>query len=100
MACLYSLLYFYLLTSADNLCKQFGPRAGLTKCRSWSGFELFDTMIVLLKEFFEKVHFEKNSADDKKKVMKKYPACRVNLHFYLVFELILSFHGLFVLIVI
>ena len=25
------------LLSADNLCKQLGPRSGPTKCRSWSG---------------------------------------------------------------
>ena len=40
------------LSSADNLCKQFGPRSGLT--------ELFDSLIVSLKEFFEKVNFEKS----------------------------------------
>ena len=33
-----------LLSSADNLCKQFGPR---------SGPKTFDTLIVILKEFFE-----------------------------------------------
>ena len=26
----------WFLSSADNLCKQFGPRPGLTKCWSWS----------------------------------------------------------------
>ena len=40
------------------LCKQFGPRSGLKECRSWSGSNLFDTLIVFLKEFFEKVNFE------------------------------------------
>ena len=47
-----------LLSSADNLCKQFGTTSGLTKCRSWSGFKLFDTLLVVLKECFEKVNFE------------------------------------------
>ena len=43
------------LSSADNFCKQFRPRSGQTKCRSWSGSKLFDTLIVFLKELFEKV---------------------------------------------
>ena len=30
---------------------------------------------MFLKEFFEKVNFEKKSADDKK-IMKNYPACK------------------------
>ena len=42
---------------ADNLCKQFETR---------SGSKLFDTMVVFMKEFFEKVDFEKKSEDDKK----------------------------------
>ena len=30
-----SILTIYLLVlSADNFCKQFGPRSGLTKCRA------------------------------------------------------------------
>ena len=48
----------WLLSSADNLCKQIVPRP--TECSSWSGFKMFDTLIVFLKEFFEKVNFEKN----------------------------------------
>ena len=51
---------------ADNLCKQFGFRSGPTKCRAWSGSKLFDTLMVLLKEFFEKVEFEKNQQTTKK----------------------------------
>ena len=54
-----------LVLSADNLCKQFEPRSGPTKCRARSGSKLFDTLIVFLKEFFEKNHFEKKSVDDK-----------------------------------
>ena len=46
--------------SADNLCRLFGPRSGPTKCRAKSGSKLFDTLSVFLKEFFEKVDFEKN----------------------------------------
>ena len=32
-----------ILSSAENLCKLFGPRSGPTLCRSWSGSKLFDT---------------------------------------------------------
>ena len=46
------------------LCKQFGPRSGPTELRSWSGSKPFDTLIEFLKEFFEKVNFEKKVADD------------------------------------
>ena len=46
-----------LLSSANNLCKQFGPR---------SGSILFDTLMVFMKEFFKKVDFEKNHKKTKK----------------------------------
>ena len=53
-----SILTIYLLVlSADNFCKQFGPRSGLTKCRAWSGSKLFDPLMVFLKEFFENIDF-------------------------------------------
>ena len=40
-----------LVSSADNLFKQFGSRSGPTFRRSWSGSKLFDTLIVFLKDF-------------------------------------------------
>ena len=41
------------MSSADNLkCRQFGPKSGPTI--------LFDTLMVFLNFFFEKVDFEKN----------------------------------------
>ena len=43
----------------DNLCKQFGPRSGLTKCRSWSGSKMFDTISVPDIFFFEKKSLKK-----------------------------------------
>ena len=43
-----SLLPFLLVSSADNLYKQFGPRLGPTKGRAWSGFKLFDTLMVFV----------------------------------------------------
>ena len=59
------------MPSADNLCKQFGPRSGPTKCRACSGLKLFYTRMVFLKEFFEKVDFEKISREQIN--MKNYP---------------------------
>ena len=41
------------------LCKQFGPRSGLTECRSRSESNSFDALIEILKELFEKVRFGK-----------------------------------------
>ena len=43
-----------LVLSADNFCKQFGPRSGPTECRSWSGSNCLSSYIVFLKEIFEK----------------------------------------------
>ena len=50
-------------SSADNLCKQPGPRP---KHPSSSGSNLVDTQMVFMKEFFEKVDFEKNQQTTKK----------------------------------
>ena len=57
--------------SAENFCKQFGPRSSPTKCRAWSGSKLIDTLMVFLKEFFENVDFEKYRQTTKS--MKNYP---------------------------
>ena len=43
------------MSSADNFCKQFGPRSGLTKHRPWSESILFDNMLVFLTKLFENV---------------------------------------------
>ena len=65
-----------VLSSADKLCKQFGPRSGLTKLQSWSGFKLFETVISVLKVFLKKclfgfiLLFFKKSADVNKKKSK------------------------------
>ena len=61
---MYIILYL-LVSSADNLCKQFEPRPGPTKLRARSGSKLFDTLMVFLKEFFEKVDFEKSQRTTK-----------------------------------
>ena len=61
-----TLTLYLLVLSADNLCKQFGPRSDPTSCRSGYDSKLFDIMKVLLKEFFAKVDFEKNQQTTKK----------------------------------
>ena len=43
--------------SADNLCKQFGPRPGPTKCQAWSGSKMFDTRMVLKKSSIQRVKY-------------------------------------------
>ena len=55
------------MSSADNLCKQFGPR---------SGSRLFDSDGIHEILFWKKVDFEK-SADNKKKNMQNYPVGKV-----------------------
>ena len=70
-----NLVLYLLVSSTGNFCKQFGPRSGPTKCRARSGSKLFDTLMVLLKVFFEKVLFEKISR--RQKIMKKLQACQV-----------------------
>ena len=56
-----------LVSFADNLCKQLGPKSGLTFGWAWSGYKLFDTLMVYSwKNFTKKIWFWKDSADDKK----------------------------------
>ena len=54
------------MSSADNFYKQFGTRSGPTKRRAWSGSKLYDTLMIFLKDFIEKVDFEKNQQTIKK----------------------------------
>ena len=61
-----------LKSSTDTFCKQFGPRSGPTACRSSSGSKLFDTLQVFLKEFFEKVNFEKETQQMTTKAFKEF----------------------------
>ena len=55
-----------LLLSANNLCKQFGLRSSWTERKVSSGSQLFDTLMVIPERIFEKVNFEKKSANNKK----------------------------------
>ena len=57
---------FILALSDNNIRKQFVPRFRPDKvCRARSGSKLFYTLMVFLKEFFDKIDFEKKSADGK-----------------------------------
>ena len=80
-----SLTIYLLVMSTNNLCKQFGPRSGPTKCRAWSGSKLFDTLTAFLKEFLQKVDFEKISR--RHKFMQNYPACKELTRVFLFFRM-------------
>ena len=79
----YHYLFINSLPSADNFCKVW------TQIRpdKMSGLIWIQTdTLVFLKEFFEKVDFEKKSADDKKN-MQNYPVgkewCHMINHGYM-----------------
>ena len=46
----------HILLSATDLCKQFGPRSGPTKCLDWSGAKTS-----VPERIFKTVNFEKKS---------------------------------------
>ena len=55
------------MTSADNLCRQLGPRSGPTKCQAdLSRYKLFDTDCNFLKQFLQNADFEKILLTSKK----------------------------------
>ena len=55
-------IIYTFLTSGnfDTLSKQIGLGSGPTKHPAWSGSKLFDTLMVLLKDFFLSIYFEKS----------------------------------------
>ena len=69
-------LYYPPVLSADNLCKQFVPRSGLTICQACSESKQFATLMLFQKEFFEKFNLKKKIS--RRHVLKKIPACKVN----------------------
>ena len=44
--------------------------------RFLSGSKLFDTLIVFLKDIFEKLNFEEKKSADNRKACKIFPACK------------------------
>ena len=77
-------VYFIFLSSADNLCKQFGPRSAPTECLSWSGFywswswsKVFDTLALMFMKKIEKANFEKKKKSaDGNKCMTNHQVCK------------------------
>ena len=65
---------YQLASSADNICTQFGPRSGLTKCQSWSGSKLFDTDGI--PDFFVWKKLGLNNGSRRQKKDEKFPACK------------------------
>ena len=53
--------------------KLLGSRSGLAFCQSRSGYKLFDTLIVFLKEFLNRSIFKKKSVDHNRSI-ESYPA--------------------------
>ena len=69
------------LASSDSSAKQNGLILGPTECFSDLDPKLFDSMILFLKGFFEKAHFEK-SQQMRTKAWKNYPAYKVIILLY------------------
>ena len=62
----YTLTLCLLVSSADNLCKKFGPRSGLTYRQAWSGSKRLTLWLYSWNDFSKKLILEKKSADAKK----------------------------------
>ena len=60
------------VSSADNLCKKYGPKSGPTKCRALSGSKLFDDDGIPEICFLKKLIKEKINRQQKR--MQNYPA--------------------------
>ena len=58
------------MASAANLCKQFRPRSGPANPGALSGPKLFDILMVLPNDFFEKVDFAGKICRRQKKSMQ------------------------------
>ena len=70
------------MSLADNPCKQFRPRSGPTKSRAWSGSNLFDTLIVFMKEIKKWFWNKKNQQTTKTscKITQKVMTDRAGYH--------------------
>ena len=63
-----------LLSSADNFCEQLDPDQDRQNVGPDLDPNCFDTLMVFLKEYFEKVDFEKNQQTTKN--MQNYPGAK------------------------
>ena len=73
-----------ILSSADNFCKQLGPRSGPTKHPTWSASKLFTLWWVSWNIFWKKVYFEKKKISRRQKNVKLPSIQRVKIS--LIFE--------------
>ena len=74
--CFNSLL---LVSPADNICEQFGPKSGLTKHLTRSGSKLFDTLIIVLKNISKQVIVNKKTADGKNMTITQHTKSRMDV---------------------
>ena len=51
----------FSVSSAANFYKYFGLRSGMKNCQASSGSKLFCALMLLMKDFFKKVDFEKET---------------------------------------
>ena len=51
---------YILVSSIDDLRKQFEPRSGPTTRQAWSGSKLYDPLMVFMKKYIENVNFKRN----------------------------------------
>ena len=63
---------FLLVSSADNFCKQFGPKSGPTICPDLDP-KCLTLMLILSKNFSKKVILKKSR---QQKSMKNFPVCK------------------------
>ena len=59
------------MSSADNLCKQFGPKLGPTQHWARSGPKLFDTLMVFQNS--ERIYSKKKYFEKHQQTTKNYP---------------------------
>ena len=71
-----------LVSSADNLCKQFGLRSGPTKCRVWSGSNCLTRWLYSWNNILKKNDFGKISR--RQKSMQNYPVGKELKHIYII----------------
>ena len=68
------LTLYMLVSSADSLCKQFGPSAGLSKYWAWSRSKLFDIDRIAERIFWKPLSWKNNNSRQQQK------NCKISQH--------------------
>ena len=91
-------MYIHLMHGKSVNCRMLITFASSLDPKRRLGFKLFDTLIVFMKEFFEKVDFEKKSADDEKtcKIAQQGNSWQSELKKRCIFLVLLAFLSTFV----